>query len=52
MEDKEILDNIVVKGYLFSAKYIIHTIDPVWRGGNNGESLQNSLHPVIDVRWK
>lgn len=28
----------ITKGYELSAKYVIHTVGPVWNGGGNGEA--------------
>lgn len=44
----------ITKGYRLPARYVIHTVGPVWRGGNNHESellascYRNSLNLALE----
>ncbi len=48
----------VSKGYKLPAKWVIHTVGPIWRGGNRGEEhllascYQNSLRAAVDLGAK
>lgn len=41
----------ITKGYNLKARYIIHTVGPIWRGGNNRESqrLTNCYKRCFDL---
>lgn len=44
----------ITKGYQLPARYVIHTVGPVWRGGNHGEAeklrscYKNSLQLALE----
>lgn len=46
------------KGYNLPAKFVIHTVGPVWRGGNNKEEMllancyKNSLQLAVENKIK
>jgi O-acetyl-ADP-ribose deacetylase (regulator of RNase III) len=46
----------VTKGYRLPARFVIHTVGPIWRGGNNNEELllkscyENALKRAEELR--
>ena len=44
----------ITKGYKLKASYIIHTVGPIWKGGNEGEAglLQNCYQSALKLCLK
>ncbi len=44
----------ITKGYGLPAKYVIHTVGPIWRGGNEKEEelLANCYHRHVPILLK
>ncbi len=44
----------ITKGYHLPARYVIHTVGPIWRGGKQGEPqlLENCYHNALTLAKK
>lgn len=47
-------ESVLTQGYDLSARYIIHTVGPIWRGGNQNEEehLRNAYHNSLKLAWE
>lgn len=51
-------DAVATPGFKLAAKWVIHTVGPVWRGGNQGESellascYRRSLQVAVDLQCR
>jgi O-acetyl-ADP-ribose deacetylase (regulator of RNase III) len=45
---------ILTRGYRLPAKYVIHTVGPVWRGGGTGEAelLRDAYQSAFKLAWQ
>jgi O-acetyl-ADP-ribose deacetylase (regulator of RNase III) len=44
----------ITRGYDLSARFVIHTVGPIWRGGKQDEAriLVNCYRNSLTLRWK
>ncbi|MEE0746247.1 MAG: macro domain-containing protein, partial [Anaerovoracaceae bacterium] len=45
---------VITDGYGLPAKYIVHTVGPVWSGGDSGEEelLRSAYTSAMEVAWE
>lgn len=48
----EVGRSVLTPGYSLPAKYIIHTVGPVWDGGNGAGTLEAAYRSALELAWK